>query len=119
MKRIVLALCFASLLSCDESTDKSVSYPVLRASLACSKEPSEMRWIQDLIDESKKDLTLTASLYLSRLNGEPVFVHQPMVMSCWACIIYDCNGERINREMLDQADLTEIGDGMRAIYNPY
>ncbi len=119
MRRAIIFLFLILFLACDDSDKESVGIPLVQAGLSCGQDPKKMLWIQELISQSESDLTGSATIYVSQLKGEAVFVYQPMVASCWACLIYDCSGQQVPRETLDQNDLNKIVDGMRAIYNPY
>ncbi|HLT82572.1 MAG TPA: hypothetical protein VKZ86_16205 [Cyclobacteriaceae bacterium] len=119
MTRIFSLLLFAGVLACSsddnefKATDTSLA--VKKAALLCSTTQTEMAWMFQLIESSKDDPTLHGPIYAFHSHGQTVFVHQPWIMSCLACILYDCEGNRLDNQEVDMdvlmagfQDLTEI-----------
>lgn len=76
--------------------------------------------MHDLLERSEKDVTLSGNIYGFTLDGQTIFVHQPAIMSCLACLLYDCDGARIDLATIDdmQAVMEEMTPA-NLIYTPY
>ena len=64
-----------------------------------------MKWYKDLLDDMEKDEALLGHIYAASIDGNMVFIHQPMIMSCLACVLYDCDGNKIDIATLDHEKL--------------
>lgn len=119
MQRIFLPLVLAVLLSCDDSNQEStLSRPVAIACAQCNKKPGEMAWLQNLIHLAKTDPSLMGAIYTGQHQGRVVFIHQPVVMSCLACVVYDCDGNKLDTSTLDHESLRLLMDRWHKIYAP-
>ena len=116
VQRLILFLLLATL-ACDD--DETLSDSILLAAAKCGQSPSTMRWLDDLIRESEQDAALKGNIYAIKVDGEVIFIHQPMVMSCFACIMYDCNGNRIDRTGVDLQKVTDAMSPGALIYSPF
>lgn len=104
------------LLSCDAEPRRSTSASVHLASMFCGKRIPQMQWLMDLIQRSKSDPSLDGDIYAGRYEGQVVFIHQPVIMSCLACVIYDCDGNRLERATFDLEKLYPIVHEVNRIY---
>jgi len=115
-------LLMAALMACssDENDPKveSLALAAKRAAVFCNTSPGEMDWVMDLIESSKGDPALAGPIYAFRSNGQAVFMHQPWVMSCLGCVLYDCEGNRLEFGAIDQGALTEGFQNLTKIYFP-
>ena len=65
------------------------------ASALCKKNYAEMQWYKTLLQDIRSDQALVGDIYSVEVDGNRIFIHQPMIMSCWACVLYDCDGNKI------------------------
>lgn len=78
-----------------------------------------MEWFRLLLTEMENNPGMLGDVYAIPLNGKTLFVHQPMIMSCFACVIYDCNGQSIPPSSVDQKALLEGFTEGNKIYRAY
>jgi hypothetical protein len=92
-------ICCLILLSCVSNDEGPLysgqSLAIERARTLCGVSREEMRWLGDLIDEMETDVALQGNIYGIYTSSGVVFIHQPFIMSCLACVGYDCKGNRI------------------------
>jgi hypothetical protein len=112
----------ASLAACTSNdNDPKLESPTLatkRAAVFCHTTQSEMQWMHVLIESSKDDPALSGPIYAFRSKGQAIFMHQPWVMSCLACILYDCEGNRLDPVSIDQSVLMQGFQNLEKIYYP-
>lgn len=72
----------------------SKEFAMQRACEQCNKTTSEMFWFQGLLDKAETEESWKGTIYAGELNDETIFVHQPVIVSCMACHVYDCDGNR-------------------------
>ncbi|HEU5146173.1 MAG TPA: hypothetical protein VFT90_05645 [Chryseosolibacter sp.] len=118
MIRSVILCFFLAAMACDDADD-SYSDSILLASAKCGKSPSDMRWLDDIIKESQHDVGLSGNIYAVNVDSKVIFIHQPAVMSCYACIMYDCNGDRIEPTAVDLQKVANAMGPSALIYSPY
>jgi hypothetical protein len=61
----------------------------------CGKAAAEMFWFQELVDKAEEDKAWKGTIYAGSLDGAVIIIHQPLVSSCLACKVYDCDGNRL------------------------
>jgi hypothetical protein len=112
MSPVLPVILFIVLISCaKEDVDSSSSlHTVSTARALCGKSAAQMQWLADVIRESETDITLKGDIYALSVDGKIMFVHQPMISSCLACVLYDCEGNRLPSSTVDHAQIVE---GMR------
>ena len=116
----IFILIFTALSCTDEGFDNTVTAESLKAAgMMCNKNPREMEWFRLLLAEIENNPGMLGDIYAIPLNGKTLFVHQPMIMSCFACVIYDCNGETIAPSSVDQQALLEGFTEQNKIYRAY
>ena len=122
MIRTLSILLVASALACssDENELKvsSTALAVKRAAVFCHVPQSEMTWLALLIEASKDDISLAGPIYAFHSNEQSVFMHQPWIMSCMGCIMYDCEGNRLDPQLVDQTELWAGFQNLTPIYSP-
>lgn len=122
MTRALSILLVASALACssDENELKvsATSLAVKRAAVFCNVPQSEMTWLALLIEATKDDISTAGPIYAFRSNGEGIFMHQPWIMSCMGCILYDCEGNRMDSQEIDATALTAGFQNLTEIYVP-
>ena len=99
----------------DKTSPKMVA---VVASRLCGTSASDMQWLEALIQNSQTDITLHGDLYAVRLDGRMIFVHQPMIMSCFACVLYDCEGNSVDISTVDREKLRDGMNSSSKIYSP-
>ena len=85
----------------------------------CQKSADEMSWLSTLVHQAQTDMAMFGDIYAGSVDGRVLFVHQPMVMSCLACIVYDCDGNRIEAHTIDHEKLRTILKPQNRIYKAY
>ncbi len=119
MLRPLLLLSFVLSISCDDHGESAKSPTLVLSAAKCGRTTAEMAWMQDLLERSKKDVALSGNIYALTLDGQTIFVHQPAVMSCMACVLYDCDGTRIDLSTIDVQAVVERMTPSNLIYSPY
>jgi hypothetical protein len=115
-RNLLTLICFVILLSCtnhDLSPD-----PVAIACEKCGKSRSEMQWMETLVASAKTNAPMMGDLYAVPFEGRVIILHQPMVMSCVACILYDCDGNRIDNSTIDLQAFIKGMSASTRIYSP-
>jgi hypothetical protein len=91
--------------------------------VACAKchVPSEqMQWLQTLIADMKTDVSSRGDIYAISLDNKTLFVHQPLIMSCLGCALYECDGTRPDRATINLEALHAQMSQSNIIYSyPY
>jgi len=64
-----------------------------------------MVWLANLIESVKKDPSLQGNIYRGSYDDYVIFIHQPAVLSCLACIVYDCDGNKLDISTMDHEKL--------------
>lgn len=104
MTRNLLQLtCFIVLLSCADH--KVMPDPMTTACDKCGKSQTEMQWLGTLIENAKTSTSHMGDIYAVPYDGSFYFVHQPVVMSCLGCYVYDCEGTLIEYNAVDRQKL--------------
>lgn len=104
------------LLSCEGEDEKPLGASIHLAALQCGKSIDQMQWLTGLISRSEDDATLIGDIYAGKLDGQVVFIHQPLIMSCLACIVYDCDGNLLDRALFDLEKLQQLVGDTHRIY---
>jgi hypothetical protein len=58
-----------------------------------------MAWFTTLLQQASS--SQIGAIYAANIDGRTFFIHQPLIMSCLACVIYDCDGNRIDIATVD------------------
>lgn len=124
MTRPLAILFVVMLLACssdeefNELEGTSTALAARRAAAFCGVSTRQMLWLQELIQASQDDPALAGPVYAFRSNGEGVFMHQPWIMSCLGCIMYDCEGNRLDPLQVDKTELSAGFQNLTTIYAP-
>lgn len=119
MRRSTLLLSLLFLVCCDDRDQPAKSPAVMLAAVKCGRPAGEMSWLNDLLERSEKDVALSGNIYAFTLDGQTIFVHQPAIMSCMGCLLYNCDGTRINQAAIDTRAVVEKMTPANLIYSPY
>lgn len=119
MRGSVLLVGFILLICCDDQDQSMQSPTVLLAAAQCGRTAAEMSWMEELLERSKKDVALSGNIYALTMDGQTIFVHQPAVMSCMACLLYNCDGTRVDHATMDMQAVVEKMTPANLIYSPY
>ncbi|MBT1700209.1 hypothetical protein KK083_25195 [Fulvivirgaceae bacterium PWU4] len=104
MTRTLLQLaCFIVLLSCTDH--KLLPDPMATACDKCGKSQAEMEWLGTLIENAKTNAGQMGDIYAVPYDGNTFFIHQPVIMSCLGCYVYDCEGNLIEYTAVDRQKL--------------
>src|SRR5690606_40855225 len=90
MSRLAVLFLVAALACSSDNNElkgTSAALAVKRAATFCNVSASEMTWLGQLIEESKNDIAKEGPIYAFHSNGQGVFMVQPWIMSCLACIM--------------------------------
>jgi hypothetical protein len=99
-------------------TDNHPDNVLKKAASKCGQPVSNMQWLESLLLKSQTDFSLKGNIYAIRLNERVIFVNQPIIMSCMACLIYDCSGNRINLATVDIQKIIGQMNSSTLIYEP-
>lgn len=105
-------------LSCTDEKD-NVGISVRAGSWMCGKTMNEMEWLRLLIVESETDMAKRGDIYAGKVDGRMLFIHQPAVMSCLACVVYDCDGNKLDTSTMDHEKLRTIMQSQNRIHDAY
>lgn len=117
MVRSLILLFLLAMIACDENDTHSDSVRI--AAAKCGQSPDRMQWLEKLIDASREDPALKGNIYAMTVDGAIVIVHQPAVSSCVACVLYNCNGDRIDISTVDVQAVVTSMNASTLIYSPY
>ena len=118
MIRVLIFFLVLATVACDDSGEP-YSDSILIAAEKCRQSPSEMQWLADVIEESGKDPGLKGNIYAVTVDGKVIFIQQPAIMSCFACILYDCAGNRLAPNAVDLQKVANAMSPSALIYSPY
>jgi hypothetical protein len=87
------------LLSCDKN-DFSPEDAALVSSACGVKDPTkELPWLKEIINKAENGpdkFSEAGTVQLINYQGQSYFVYQKYVMSCMACLVYDCQGNKLD-----------------------
>lgn len=120
MRHAVRSLCFITLISCvsHDFNNNSPGVVLSVARMLCNTSSEDMQWLKTLVQKSETDYSLRGSIYAVPFDGRIIFVHQPFIMSCYACVLYDCQGNKIDVATIDREKLRKGMKPANLIYNP-
>jgi hypothetical protein len=75
-----------------------------------------MQWLRPILEKTESDPTFQGKLYAVTENGQTTFIHQPDVFNCLACLLYDCDGNRVNSATADIPYLTQNMNAANLLY---
>jgi hypothetical protein len=110
---ILFALLVGGLTACSDDGDNSRDFAMQRAIRACDASLQQMAWLDSLLVRASSTSTMSAygSVYMVPTSQGTMFVHQPVVMSCMACLVYSCSGTRL--EVSNDIIVKEVVPGMQ------
>jgi hypothetical protein len=111
--------CLVIFLSCtaDDIYDDETRAALFRASNKCGSSPDQLDWLHELIQRSEHEVTLQGKIYAIQVDGTTVIMHQPWIMSCLGCILYDCNGNRLDNSAVNFEKLLTGYNESNVIYS--
>lgn len=117
MVRTTHLLLFLFIFACADN-DRELP-PVKLASMRCGKSVSEMQWLQDLIKLGEADMAKRGDIYAGSYDDQVIFIHQPLILSCLACVIYDCDGNKLDSSTMDVNKIILSMEPKNRIYRAY
>ena len=105
--RLLAITLVASVVSCakPDAADQppQEEHAITIASAKCQSS-SDMPWLRDIIRQSETDVKYKGIIYAIEYSNGVAFMHQPWVSSCYACLIYDCDGKKLttNPSLMDE-----------------
>jgi hypothetical protein len=107
MRLLVITL-LAFVMSCSKQDAADQLFPqeehaIAIASAKCNCSP-EMPWLRDMIRQAEEDVSHKGVIYAIEYSNGVAFVHQPWVSSCYACRVFDCEGNALisNGSLMDE-----------------
>ena len=97
--------------------NNNISAVLEKARGKCDNSTEEMSWLQDLIIHAEKN-GQQGNIYAVHLDNETIIIHQPFVMSCLACNLYNCAGEKLDFAHHRTEELLSSLTEKNLIYNP-
>ena len=116
--RLVCLLLSLTLFSCVKHDLDPISpdNALLLARSMCGKDAGEMQWFSALLKAGENDFAQRGDIYAIELDGNVVFVHQPMILSCVACRLYDCDGSIIQLTIDNHEKVRKGMNSARKVY---
>ena len=89
----------AFVMSCSkqDAADRPVAqeeHAIALASAKCQCSP-EMPWLRDIIRQSELEAKYKGVIYAIDYSNGVAFMQQPWVSSCYACLVFDCEGNEL------------------------
>ena len=121
MPHLIRIISFVLLASCvnHDLLNTSAKEALAGGSILCKKSVDEMEWLKTLLQQSEADPALRGDIYAAPIDGTIIFVHQPLIMSCLACVLYDCDGNRIAAGSIAPEKLIAGMKPVNLIYRPF
>jgi hypothetical protein len=114
MKRPIAIICLALLLSCSKQETASPHVPGEEHALAIASQKctnsTEMTWLRDLIRQAETETSSKGVIYAIEYTGGVAFIYQPWISSCYACIVFDCEGKGLT---VTESLMHEITEGTK------
>ena len=109
LMRLIAITLLAFLMSCGKHDAADQLFPleeraIAMASAKCKCSP-EMPWLRDMIRQADAEDKYNGVIYaIEYSNGVAFFMHQPWISSCYACLVFDCEGEALptNGSLMDE-----------------
>ena len=67
-------------------------------------------WLREIIALAEHDVQYKGSIYAIQYSNGTAFLHQPWISSCFACNLYDCDGNPLS---VSGAEKNEIIGGVK------
>ncbi|HET9486868.1 MAG TPA: hypothetical protein VFO54_05515, partial [Chryseosolibacter sp.] len=113
-------LLFLSIVSCaNDDLENSATRAAFAAATLCQKPAHDMVWLETLLKQSQSDATLHGDMFAVSVDGNIVFIHQLTIMSCLGCVLYDCDGNRIDLSSIDHKKVVEGMHPENRIYSAF
>jgi len=107
MRLIAIGL-LAFVMSCTKQDAEDELFPqeehaIAIASAKCQCSP-EMPWLRDMIRQAESDVSYKGVIYAIEYRNDVAFMHQPWISSCYACLVFDCEGKEltVNGTLMDE-----------------
>ncbi len=68
---------------------------IASAKCQCS---SEMPWLRDMIRQADAEDKYKGVIYAIEYSNGVAFMHQPWISSCYACLVFDCEGNAASNQ---------------------
>ena len=112
-----LSVLFILLMACSDEDLSRVDKAISTACLKCDTSKKQMEWLRVLIEESKNS-TQRGDFYIIETGQTSVIIHQPIIMSCMACIQYDCQGNQLSGDDLILLPWSAFNKATRIYHTP-
>jgi hypothetical protein len=88
MKKYITAITVLLLFACSDHDTYPENSAVAKACKVCQTNPTEMQWLREIIQENN------GNVYAINTSAGVYIIHQPVYMSCLACVRYTCSGSQ-------------------------
>ena len=109
MKPLFVILVLALAMSCSKQDPADQLFPheehaLSLASAKCQCSSEKLPWLRDMIRQADADDSFKGTIYAIETSKGVAFLHQPWLSSCFGCLVYDCNGNKLaaNGSVLDE-----------------
>ena len=92
-----------------EVTRTSISEEEAMALASARCQSADLVWLHELIELAGEDHQYKGSIYAVPLHSDVIFVHQPWVSSCYACSVYNCDGNAVD---INETERSEVLAGV-------
>jgi hypothetical protein len=106
--RFLAITLLAFVISCSrhDATDQlhpQEEHAIAIASAKCQSSV-EMPWLREMIRQAESDVRYKGVIYAIQYSNGVAFVQQPWVSSCYACLVFDCEGKKLtaNDSIMDE-----------------
>jgi hypothetical protein len=93
----ITLLAFAMSCTKQDAADQLFPHEEHAIAIASAKCQSshEMPWLRDMIREADAEDRYKGVIYAIEYSNGVAFMHQPWISSCYACLVFDCEGNAL------------------------
>ena len=93
----IILIAFAMSCSKQDAADQVFPHEEHAIAIASAKchSSSEMPWLRKMIRQADAEDKYKGVIYAIEFSNGVAFMHQPWLSSCYACLVFDCEGNEI------------------------
>jgi hypothetical protein len=100
MKPLFVIVVLAFVMSCSKQDSVDQLFPheehaLSLASVKCQCSADKLPWLRDMIRQADADDRFKGTIYAIETTKGVAFLHQPWLSSCFGCLLYDCDGDKL------------------------
>jgi len=97
--RLIAITLLAFVMSCTKEDAADQLFPqeehaISIASAKCQSS-TEMPWLRQMIRQAEADVKYKGVIYAIEYSNGIAFMYQPWISSCYACLVFDCEGNKL------------------------